>query len=582
MKAITKTAGFILLVLGMTACNVSGKALPSVKSIGNSGGSVHLSGNVSANPSGNVSANPSDNVNVSVKVNIREEEKKQRNPEDGKIAIRRDVADGKGLVSSAAADEKSREKDPAPLAASGEKSTEKDLVPLAASDEKVAKKVKNVSDKAWPSVKSTGNSDGSVPSSGNVNVSVRVNIYEDGRKRRREPKDGKIAIRRNVAAGKGLVSSAAVGEKSTKKDPAPSVAVDEKSAEIAPAPSAAVGEQSTKKDPAPSAAVGEQSAEKDPAPSAAVGEQSTKKDPAPSAAAGEKSAESNKEAKDEGTEEEVSLPATQNAPLIAAEQQPSAYSKAKTLGKSFLEKDSGPQLNILFYLGHKDDGSCWSDLSYSINKAGFFSRIDNFSWQSGVAFYSQEPKLYRFRKYHSLYLHQPGARLWEDKPIYVLKKDQFFENESDTYLSATISAEYRRNLYDHYEPGRGRVRWAGDPQFSWPHKPKETPDNPLLGLHRLLTDNPYNFVRARSKTIVVFLDFDNYYYHPEEWENFVQRHAETWFVSLSSRRGMAVNHALSSHKNLSWISCREDSKAASRLADFINKKAEELPSEDGS
>ena len=244
----------------------------------------------------------------------------------------------------------------------------------------------------------------------------------------------------------------------------------------------------------------------------------------------------------------------------------------KYVGMAEPEKDllEAYRTNILFYLGSKGDGSCWNHLSYSIDDVGFFSHIDDLNWQSGVAFYSHDPELYQFRRDHNRYLVTGGNWTeWNGKPVYVLKKDLFSEDESDEYLKKTIRTEYVRNIIDHYETGRGAVKWAGEPQFPWPHKPRKVPEDPLFGLHKLLIESPYNLVRAKSKTVVVLLEFDNYRYTSEEWSDFIKQHKDIWFVALSSRRGMVANHAYGS-KDLKWIPCG-NSHIALQLADFIKR-----------
>lgn len=274
-------------------------------------------------------------------------------------------------------------------------------------------------------------------------------------------------------------------------------------------------------------------------------------------------------------EQKKALSEEQQASPTATEKKPFTYSEMAKPEKDLLEEESGPRTNILFYLGSKGDGNCWNDLSHSIDEVGFFSQIEDFNWQSVVAFYSYDPKLYQFRRTLSQNLGVEGNWTgWDAKPVYVLQKGLFSKDKNDEYLKHTITTEYVRNIHDHY--GAKGTKWAGEPQFPWPHQPKNLPEDPLSGLQKLLNDNPYNFVRSKSKTVVVLLEFDNYHYTSEEWKDFVEQHEDTWFVALSSRRGMAANH---SHENLDWIPCG-DSEIAVKLADFIKKVG--LSSDDSS
>ena len=243
-------------------------------------------------------------------------------------------------------------------------------------------------------------------------------------------------------------------------------------------------------------------------------------------------------------------------------------SKYREKGKTSLVK-----MDIFFYLAHKDDGKCWSRFDRSTKESGFFSHIEGFNWQASVAFYSHKPKLYRFRKYHSLYLHQPGVSLWDDGPIYVLNKDLFSISESNKYLRATISTEYVRHIPDHYESGRGGTKWPGEPQFPghWGWKPRQIPTDPLFGLKRLLKENPETFIRKNSKSFIVLFEFDNYHYTAAEWRKFTEKYTGIHFIALASRRGMVSNLPHSS-LGLKWIPCSY-THLSQRLAEHIRKIA---------
>lgn len=245
-------------------------------------------------------------------------------------------------------------------------------------------------------------------------------------------------------------------------------------------------------------------------------------------------------------------------------------------GFQYGEREKGEvslmKMDILFYLAHKDDGRCWKSFSWSVKKSGFFSHIEGFNWQAAAAFYSLDPVLYRFRKNWSLQLGVGGNWLGIGaKPVYVLKKDLFSTDESDKYLSATISTEYARNIHEHYDP-KG-TKWRGEPQFPWPHKPKKIAPDPLFGLNRLLKENPKTFVRKKSKAFVVLFEFDNYHYTPAEWKNFAEKYADTYFIALAARRGMASNLPHSS-LGLKWLPCNY-THIAQQLAKYIRDIASE-------
>ena len=232
-------------------------------------------------------------------------------------------------------------------------------------------------------------------------------------------------------------------------------------------------------------------------------------------------------------------------------------------------KPSVVKTDILFYLGHKDDGYCWKYFGRSAEKSGFFSHIGDFNWQAAAAFYSHNPSLYRFRRIQSYHLGVGGN--WFGlgaKPVYVLKKGLFSTDENDEYLKHTITTEYVRNIHDHYE---GRGKWAGDPQFPWPYKPKKIPTDPLFGLKRLLKENPKTFVRKDSKTFIVLFNFDRYHYEPQEWKKVVEKYEDTYFIALSPRRGMVSNHP---HSGLKWIPCGY-THVAQHLAEYIRNTASE-------
>lgn len=249
---------------------------------------------------------------------------------------------------------------------------------------------------------------------------------------------------------------------------------------------------------------------------------------------------------------------------------PTGHSRGDPSREQAQEKSPLKKIDILFYLAHKDDGSCWNSFARSIKKSGFFSYIEDFSWQTATAFYSHNPVIYRFRKAHSLYLGL-GGNNWGvgAKPVYVLKKGLFSVNESDQYLAATITTEYSRNVYEHYEPAK-RTKWPGEPQFPWPFGGtgrRNIASDPLFGLKRLLKENPKTFVRKNSKSFIVLFEFDNYRYTPSEWKNFAEKYENTYFITFASRRGIGSNLPHSS-LGLKWLRC-DYTHIAQQLAKYI-------------
>ena len=231
----------------------------------------------------------------------------------------------------------------------------------------------------------------------------------------------------------------------------------------------------------------------------------------------------------------------------------------------------GPNIDILFYLSHKDDGRCWDYLSSSIERVGFLSHIGKSNWQVSMAF-SVRPKLQEFRRKGDLPLVR-NASFFKGDVIFVLKRKDIGGyhgyrslGEADESLGWSILNEYiRRPHTDVKEPKK-----RGEMVFPLGRRPVE---NPLAGLHNLLESeggDPRNFIRDNAHSFVVLLEFGRYGYTQQNWEDFSRAHQGIQFVAVSSRR----NGVVSKRDNLDWIPCG-NSEVAKILAEYIVNKVPE-------
>ena len=352
-----------------------------------------------------------------------------------------------------------------------------------------------------------------------VNISIQVNVYNGKGKKRRRGGGGKPGM---------------TGDSLTLKHP-PSSKKDEAKTEDSPSFKEMSGADSVK----PQAQSGAEAA-------TAEGEKAKM-------AGGEKPAEAG--AKAEKTTVATSPDQTKTAP--AAGKQAAAAEKAAEKAPAL------PKTDILFYLGFKGDGTCWDSLSRSVPEDGFFSHLkDSADWRAATAFQADEPELYFFRKSPHAFVRKAGSGLFGAKE-YVLNKDQFSDEESDEFLGETVQAEYLRDVT--LSPTDRGARPYGEPQFPLEKKP---PFDPLSGLDKLLAASPADFLREDSKTIVVLLEFDHYYYKKKEWQAFKSKHKAVHFVPLSSHRGTAANYPRKLKKRLLFC---DGGGLSSRLAERIKK-----------
>ena len=272
--------------------------------------------------------------------------------------------------------------------------------------------------------------------------------------------------------------------------------------------------------------------------------------------------------------------ATTDATAASAETTPAAAA-AQTKAASEAEKDPAEKdsaekekplknlkkADILFYLAFKGDGTCWDSLSRSVQEDGFFSLIkDSADWRVATAFQADKPELYSFRKSWG-FVQKKGGGFFGDK-VYVLDKDQFSDEESDEYLGQTIQTEYVRDVVSLDSDPQGR-RHYGEAQFPLEKKP---PADPLSGLAGLLDADPEDFKREDSKTVVVLLEFDHYYYTKQEWKDFQSRHKGVQFVALSSHRGTGANYPRKLKKSLLFCNSEGLSQAlAERIQKILSK-----------
>ena len=247
-------------------------------------------------------------------------------------------------------------------------------------------------------------------------------------------------------------------------------------------------------------------------------------------------------------------------------------SKPCITGKENDEKKvSVPNMvDILFYLGHKKDGQCWSWLSYSIDDvSGFVPHISHLDWQLSMAFSSDNPKLYALR---SPSRRGGGSYLKENEPSYILKQRDFEDRKMDAVITSTIDTEYIRYVHDDWNPDSPKSDSPGDPVFPERSKP---PENPLGGLDKLLKDNPEGFIRKGSQVFIVLVDF-NTLYETKQWKSYVQQfekqHENVNLIFISSKsQSTCISHVVEEEEfGFEWIQCIDDN-VAENLMKSINR-----------
>lgn len=245
-------------------------------------------------------------------------------------------------------------------------------------------------------------------------------------------------------------------------------------------------------------------------------------------------------------------------------------SKSCTIGKENDEEkvSVSNMVDILFYLGHKKDGQCWSWLSHSIDDvSGFVPHMSHLDWQLSMAFSSDNPKLYALR---SPGRRDGGSHLTENES-YILKQKDFEDRKMDAVITSTIDTEYIRYVHDDWNPDSPSDS-PGDPVF--PERSK-SPENPLGGLAKLLKDNPEGFIRKGSQVFIVLVDF-NTLYETKKWESYVQQfekqHENVNLIFISSKsQSTCISHVVEEEEfGFEWIPCIDDN-VAENLMKSINR-----------
>ena len=350
-----------------------------------------------------------------------------------------------------------------------------------------------------------------------VNISVKVNVYTGGKKGKRRARRGR-------------------GRRGASKDDAANGAV------IALKKASAADTDKEKKP------------EEEAAPAGADGESQAK-------GGGEPAKAEKPEAEEPGD----------SAETTAKTEEESAGEEDRAQAESAVRKAAAatePQVktDILFYLGFKGDGSCWERLSLSVQQDGFFAHIeDDVDWRAAAAFQADDPELYFFRKPPRGFVNSGGA--FSSKKVYALNKGQFPAEASDLYLQETLQAEYLRDVISEEFDSKGQ-KYYGEAQFPLGKKP---PSDPLAGLDRLLDENPEKFRREGVQTLVVLLEFDNYFYTENQWREFENKHKTVQLAALNSFRGTGANHPFKLKKSL--LSC-DSPDIAYQLAERVKASAE--------